>query len=314
MHRATPANTSFRAYSAGGARATVGSIDDTKLMKEMGGNFMKSESRTKIESPQNYGWSSVPFDPDDDQQGGQAGGSQGGGQQGGLGPETFISFMGGNRSFPVAGPIDDRRHRLKGMAKGDVGIFRGKDDAQQFLLLEMGNFMSMREDKKFRFALVPDKRQQQQQGGGQQQRGQASSYDDNEKSQTFYEMKKDHHKAGASQGHYTIDVGKNTQFQAAKHIRKGETHRDGEMFVNGNVHAADHFAGGGTTITSSDDWSATGRPGSTSLLQTAAKVGTMAQMMNHISGIFRSVQQGQSQAAEEGMQQLEQLLQQLQTQ
>src|SRR5580704_7117795 len=105
MHRATPANTSFRAYSAGGARAIVSSIDDNKLMKEMGGNFMKSESRTKIESPQNYGWSSVTFDPDQEQSGGQGGGS---------GPETFISFMGGNRSFPVAGPIDDRRHRLKG--------------------------------------------------------------------------------------------------------------------------------------------------------------------------------------------------------
>jgi phage gp45-like len=172
MHRATPANTSFRAYSAGGARATVSSIDDDKLMKEMGGNFMKSESRTKIESPQNYGWPSVTFDPDQE-------------QAGGSGPETFISFMAGNSSFPVAGPIDDRRHRLKGLDKGDVGKFRVKDDAQQFLLLAKGNFMSMREDKKFRFALVPDKREQQQQSsGGQQgqQKGQQSTYDENEKS------------------------------------------------------------------------------------------------------------------------------------
>jgi hypothetical protein len=306
MHRATPANTSFRAYSAGGARATVSSIDDNKLMKEMGGNFMKGESRTKIESPQNYGWSSVTFDPDQEQAGGQGGGS---------GPETFISFMGGNRSFPVAGPIDDRRHRLKGLDKGDVGMFRGKDDAQQFLLLEKGNFMSMREDKKFRFALVPDKRQQQSRGGQQgQQKGQQSTYDDNEKSETFYEMKKEHHKAGAAQGHYTIDVGKNTQFQASKHIRKGETHRDGPMYVNGDVHAADHIAGGGTSITSSDDWSATGRPGTTSLLQTAAKVVTMGSMMSSISSIFRLVQQGQSQEADQMMQQLEQQLAQLQSQ
>jgi phage gp45-like len=306
MHRATPANTSFRAYSAGGARAIVSSIDDNKLMKEMGGNFMKSESRTKIESPQNYGWSSVTFDPDQEQSGGQGGGS---------GPETFISFMGGNRSFPVAGPIDDRRHRLKGLDKGDVGMFRGKDDAQQFLLLEKGNFMSMREDKKFRFALVPDKREQQSSGGQQgQQKGQKSTYDENEKSETFYEMKKEHHKAGAAQGHYTIDVGKNTQFQASKHIRKGETHRDSQMFVNGNVHAADHIAGGGTSITSSDDWTATGRPGTTSLLQTAAKVVTMGSMMSSISSIFRLVQQGQSQEADEMMQQLEQQLAQLQSQ
>src|SRR5580765_7798563 len=59
MHRATPANTSHRAYSAGGARSVVDKADDSKLMQEMAGNFMHSETRSAVESPQNYGFTSV---------------------------------------------------------------------------------------------------------------------------------------------------------------------------------------------------------------------------------------------------------------
>jgi Bacteriophage Mu Gp45 spike protein len=62
MHRATPLNTSIRAYTAGGARSVVDKVDDTKLMQEMGGNFMANETRDAIEAAQNYGFTSVVFD------------------------------------------------------------------------------------------------------------------------------------------------------------------------------------------------------------------------------------------------------------
>ena len=143
MHRASPANSSFRAYSAGGARATVSNVDDTKLMQEMAGGMMKGESRGQIESPHSYGFSCVPFDADKDEDGNET-----------TGAETFISFIGGNRSFPVAGPIDDRRHRLKGLEKGDVALFRGKDDGQQFHMNGIGTFLSSFPNKKLRLQLV----------------------------------------------------------------------------------------------------------------------------------------------------------------
>jgi phage gp45-like len=141
MHRATPANSSFRAYVAGGARVTVPDVDDTKLMQESKGNFMANEKREKIESPQNYGFTSVVRDAIKD--------AQGKIQQS---AETFVSFMGGNRSFPVFGNMDDRRFRLKELQKGDVAMF---DYLQhQFHLNTDGMFMTGRTDKKLKLQLV----------------------------------------------------------------------------------------------------------------------------------------------------------------
>jgi phage gp45-like len=155
MHRATPLDTSFRSYVAGGARSVIDQADDSKLMQEMGGNFMKGETRSAVESPQNYGFTSVVHDSDKDGDGNITGGAEG-----------FVSFMGGNRSFPVCGVMDDRRHRLKKLDKGDVAMFRGKDDQQQFHLTGDGGFWSAADDKTVRMQLVP-KKQQQQQGQGQ---------------------------------------------------------------------------------------------------------------------------------------------------
>ena len=154
MHRATPANSSFRAYVAGGARSVVDKVDDGKLMQEMGGNFMKGEARQAIEAAQNYGFTSVTMDADKDKDGNITGSA-----------ETFISFIGGNRAFPAAGNIDDRRHRLKDLEKGDVAMFRTKDDQQQFHLTGDGGFWSAPEGKTVRMQLVPKKQQQQQQKG-----------------------------------------------------------------------------------------------------------------------------------------------------
>jgi phage gp45-like len=88
--------------------------------------------------------------------------------------ETFISYMGGNRSFPVAGNIDDRRHRLKNLDPGDSAMYRTKDDYQQFHMTTDGGFWSAPQDKTVRLALI-DQNSGQQQQQGQQQGGQQQS-------------------------------------------------------------------------------------------------------------------------------------------
>jgi len=113
----------------------------------------------------------------------------------------------------MAGNMDDRRHRLKELEKGDSAMFRTKDDRQQFHMSKEGTFMSVRDDRKHRIALVPKPQQQQQQGNqpsvtphngggggsgdsgsGQQQQqsnkptGQKSALDDNKKSSVYFEQ------------------------------------------------------------------------------------------------------------------------------
>lgn len=143
MHRNTPLTTAFVSYTAGGARATVDKMDDSQQMQQMSGSFMKFESREGVESPQNYGFTSHNFGAEKGQDGKVQGCA-----------ETFISFMGGNRSFPVAGAIDDRRHRLKDLKEGDTAMFRGRGDKQQFHMSEDGGFWSGPQNKTLRMALV----------------------------------------------------------------------------------------------------------------------------------------------------------------
>ena len=202
MHRATPANSSFRGYVAGGARAIVLEVDDTKLMQEHKSNFLWNEQRDKIETPQNYGFTSVCMDADADGQGNVTSCA-----------ETIITFVGGNRTLGVAGPMEDRRHRLNSLEKGDVAMYRTKDDRQQLHMVKSdkytGTFLSTRNDMTWRYALVPKPQQQdqQQQSGAdatstplasnqqQQQKkwGQQNCLDDNNKSPTFNEQTKDHY-------------------------------------------------------------------------------------------------------------------------
>jgi phage gp45-like len=158
MHRATPANTSFRSYVSGGARATVNTIDDSKLMQEHASNFLINEARSAIESPQNYGFTSVAAAATKDATGAVTGCA-----------ETFISFMGGNRSFPVAGNMDDRRHRLMNLLSGDVAMFRQATDKLQFHLNTSGGFLTGPRDKTLRMQLLDEDSGQQQQQPGQQQ-------------------------------------------------------------------------------------------------------------------------------------------------
>jgi phage gp45-like len=164
MHRATPVMTSFRSYVSGGARSVINQVDDSKLMQEMAGNFMKGETRGGVESPQNYGFTSVVMDADKGQDGSISGSAEG-----------FITFCGGNRSFPVCSVMDDRRHRLKGLQKGDVAMFRTKDDGLQMHMNTDGGFFTGPNDKNVRMQLVQKPQQQQQQQQPQQRDGTAGS-------------------------------------------------------------------------------------------------------------------------------------------
>jgi hypothetical protein len=150
MHRATPLNTSFRAYTAGGARTMISAVDDMKMMQEMAGNFMKGETRDKVESPQNYGFSSVVRAATKDAQGIIKEAAEG-----------FISFIGGNRSFPVCAIMDDRRFRPMGLKEGENAQY---DDLGQMTLLRRAGLFLLSLDG-------PDDSQKQsgQGGGGQSQ-------------------------------------------------------------------------------------------------------------------------------------------------
>jgi phage gp45-like len=162
MHRATPVNSSFRAYVAGGSRTTIPEVDDSKLMQESKGNFMANEARKAIESPQNYGFTSVVMDATKDAQGKLQACA-----------ESFVQFMGGNRSFPVLGNMDDRRFRLKELMKGDVALF---DHFQHQMHFNTdGIFVTGRTDKKMKFQLAPPPQDQQQSSGAQSRDASGSS-------------------------------------------------------------------------------------------------------------------------------------------
>jgi phage gp45-like len=156
MHRATPLNTSFRAYTSGGSRSAVHEVDDGKKMQTSKSNGMKNETRDNIESPQNYGFTSVIADADK-------------GQNGSLknSAEAVMNFMGGNRSFPMTTSMDDRRHRLwnlgKDAAKGAAAMFGLKEWGQQYLNTEDGQFITGNMKKKNRMQLVENKNGQKQQ-------------------------------------------------------------------------------------------------------------------------------------------------------
>lgn len=161
MHRATPLGSSFRAFSAGGGRSVIPEVDDSKFMQEStNSRGMASEQHPTMEAPQNYGFTSVVADADKSSNPGEITASA----------EGFISYMGGNRSFPVMGVMDDRRHRLlnlaKDAAKGATAMFGLQKWGQQLLNTEDGWFMTGNNDKKMRLQLVKNKNGQQQEGGG----------------------------------------------------------------------------------------------------------------------------------------------------
>jgi phage gp45-like len=155
MHRMTPLQGGFRGHAGGGKRVTVDEANDGETMQSMKGTAMHGESRKDIESPQNYGFTSVVAKADKDDKGNITGSAEG-----------FMSAMGGSSSHAIVAVMDDRRHRLKDLKPGDSGMYRGKDDRQQFHLAGDGNYMSARNDRKQRFALVPPPDDDKKQQGG----------------------------------------------------------------------------------------------------------------------------------------------------
>ena len=160
MHRQTPLNSALRGFFSGGSPSVVDQVDDTKLMQEGAGNFMANETRKAVQSPQNYGFTSVVFDAEKDMMGKIQASA-----------ETFTSFMGGNRSYPVNGNMDDRRHRLFKLEKGDTAMFRGRGDKQQFHMTQDGGFWTAPQDKTVRMHLV---QQDSESNSTMQQGGSAS--------------------------------------------------------------------------------------------------------------------------------------------
>jgi phage gp45-like len=163
MYRHTPLASATRAYTSGGSRAMIDTIDDNKLMQEPNkSQGMRGESFGAMEAPQNYGFTSVVADAE----------KSGNGMIKDC-AEGFLSFMGGNRSFPMMGVMDDRRHRLmnlaKDAAKGAAAVFGLKEWGQQHLNTEDGVYTTGNIEKRIRSALVQNKngqKQQQQQQPG----------------------------------------------------------------------------------------------------------------------------------------------------
>jgi len=153
MHRQSPLTIGFVGYTSGGARALVDKVMDNPMMQEMKGTFMHGEARDKIESPQNYGFTSVVREATK-------------GKDGMIDEcaEAFLSFLGGNRSFPIATVMDDRRFRLKELKPGDVAIFDWMQ--HQFHFNKDGVFLTGRTDKKIKIQLAEPPQDQQQDGAG----------------------------------------------------------------------------------------------------------------------------------------------------
>lgn len=256
------------------SRGTLTKVDDTKLWQTVDVRVHASEEHTEIERAQAYGFTTVPVKQDDDQQQGQqgqqgqSGGSGGGGSGGGDdqwggqqsqgdAAEPIITYLNGSRSHPVVTSLDDRRHRLKELEEGDVAFYRLKDDQQQMLFHKDGTYLSTRDDKVLRIALVP-KKQQQQSGqspgqhadgsgssgsqGSQQKKqyGQKSMRDDNKKSNISIQQSKNdttvqHGNHYSSQRNsdssiYSGDRGTSAQANPSHvHIKKGGA----SIFVDG---------------------------------------------------------------------------------
>jgi phage gp45-like len=191
------------------SRATLRKADDKHLWQEVDIDVMASETHTGVERAQAYGFGGVPANQDEDEddkqqqgKGGNGGGkddsAQFGEQPKGDSAEPIVLYLNGSRSHPVVISIDDRRHRLKELEEGDVAQFRLKDDRQQFLMHKDGTYLSTRQDKVMRIALVPKPQddsgqkpgpvQAQQQQKKKKEYGQKSARDDNKKSEVAIEQ------------------------------------------------------------------------------------------------------------------------------
>ena len=148
MHRQTPLTAGFVGYSSGGARALIHEIDDSTMMQQMKGAMM-GESRSGVESPQNYGFSSVVRAATKDKDGNIQDCAEG-----------FMSYFGGNRTSNFCAVMDDRRFRPMGLKQGENSQY---DDLGQMTLLRRTGLYLLSLDG-------PDDSQQQSGGSTPSQR------------------------------------------------------------------------------------------------------------------------------------------------
>jgi Bacteriophage Mu Gp45 spike protein len=147
MFGQSPLNAAFFGYTSGGCRSLVEEVGDDTGMQEMKGSFMQGEAREKVESPQNYGFSSVCRKAKKDKDGKIEECA-----------EAYINFLGGNRSFPVAAVMDDRRHRPRGLKPGENSQY---DDIGQMTLMRRNGLFLLSLDSE-----DPDEQETSGGGGG----------------------------------------------------------------------------------------------------------------------------------------------------
>ncbi len=244
MHRQTLLTAGYVGYTSGGVRSLVDEIDDKKNMQEMKGTMLFGEGREKIESPQNYGFTSVVMKADKDKDGKIEDCA-----------EAYINYLGGNRSFPVCTVMDDRRYRLKELKPGDVAFYDHQQ--QQLHFNEKGTFLTGINDKKIRFALHEVEQEQQGSGGagaatragesgsggsggsgGQQKKdGQKQRYEKaEEKSKRFMDINKDKMNM-AHDGNIEAKSEKTLKLEGAAINRKAGAHYfDGDVHITGNLY------------------------------------------------------------------------------
>lgn len=92
------------------ARAVLRRVDDSQDLQQLQVDALDGETRDAVERFQQYGFTSVPED----------------------GAEAAVLFVGGHRDHGIAVAVDDRRHRLKGLAAGEVALYH-KDGARVLL-------------------------------------------------------------------------------------------------------------------------------------------------------------------------------------
>lgn len=83
------------------ARAVVNLVDDSTTLQALQLGVLTEETREGVERVQNYGFTSVPL----------------------AGAEAVVLFVGGRREHGLAVAVDDRRHRLTGLAAGEVAVY-----------------------------------------------------------------------------------------------------------------------------------------------------------------------------------------------